>query len=257
VTVHFPLLISVGKERLHAVCHIPEIKRAPFPVVLFFHGLGGNKVGSFRCLANLADKLTSYGIATVRFDFRGHGDSDGTFSSATLHRCIEDAFSVYEWVKSYPFFATSCLGFFGRSFGGLLSIIMARMCHVRVVVVHAPPFSIDPYLQPAHPSHLEERDHRLFFYGEPLALSFLDELKAVHMQEKVEAIGDIPFLHISGGKDLVVNHDHTDKYREARKNATAPSCFIELPNADHACSLFSDRQKLLHESTEWFISHLL
>ena len=63
-----------------------------------------------------ADKLAQNGIATVKFDFNGHAESEGEFSGMTVPNEIEDAKLVYEYVKSLPFVGDIALTGWSRSF---------------------------------------------------------------------------------------------------------------------------------------------
>ena len=91
------------------------------PVVIMMHGFMGNKDGMMEKIAS--DKLASHGIATVKFDFNGHGESEGPFSGMTVPNEIEDAKKVYEYVKSLPFAGDIALT--GHSQGGVVASMTA------------------------------------------------------------------------------------------------------------------------------------
>ena len=91
------------------------------PVVIMMHGFMGNKDGMMEKITS--DKLASHGIATVKFDFNGHGESEGPFSGMTVPNEIEDAKKVYEYVKSLPFAGDIALT--GHSQGGVVASMTA------------------------------------------------------------------------------------------------------------------------------------
>ena len=91
------------------------------PVVIMMHGFMGNKDGMMEKIAS--DKLASHGIATVKFDFNGHGESEGPFSGMTVPNEIEDAKKVYEYVKRLPFAGDIALT--GHSQGGVVASMTA------------------------------------------------------------------------------------------------------------------------------------
>ena len=62
--------------KLSAVVQTPDGKKN-FPLVIICHGFTGNKNSDL--LKNLAYGLENRGIASIRFDFNGHGDSEGNF----------------------------------------------------------------------------------------------------------------------------------------------------------------------------------
>lgn len=112
---------SVGK--LSAVVQTPDglTEGEKCPVVIIMHGFMGNKDGMLEKL--IADKLAQNGIATVKFDFNGHGESEGEFSGMTVPNEIEDAKLVYEYVKSLPFVGDIALT--GHSQGGVVASMTA------------------------------------------------------------------------------------------------------------------------------------
>ena len=128
---------SVGK--LSVVVQTPDnlAEGRRCPVVIMMHGFMGNKDGMMEKIA--ADKLASHGIATVKFDFNGHGESEGEFSGMTVPNEIEDAKLVYEYVKSLPFAGDVALT--GYSQGGVVASMTAGDLgaeDVRCVVLLAP-----------------------------------------------------------------------------------------------------------------------
>ena len=112
---------SVGK--LAAVVQVPDglAEDEKCPVVILMHGFMGNKDGMLEKLT--ADKLALNGIASVRIDFNGHGESEGEFSGMTVPNEIEDAKFVYEYVKSLPF--AGDLALTGHSQGGVVASMTA------------------------------------------------------------------------------------------------------------------------------------
>ena len=128
---------SVGK--LSVVVQTPEglAEGQKCPVVIMMHGFMGNKDGMMEKMA--ADNLASHGIATVKFDFNGHGESEGEFSGMTVPNEIEDAKCIYEYVKSLPFAGDVALT--GHSQGGVVASMTAGDLgceNVKCVVLLAP-----------------------------------------------------------------------------------------------------------------------
>ena len=112
---------SVGN--LSAVVQTPDllVEGQKCPVVIIMHGFMGNKDGMLEKLT--ADKLAENGIATVRFDFNGHGESEGEFTDMTVPNEIEDAKLVYAYVKSLSFAGDIALT--GHSQGGVVASMTA------------------------------------------------------------------------------------------------------------------------------------
>lgn len=89
------------------------------PVVLFCHGNAGNI--SHR-LDNLK-RLHQAGLASLIFDYRGYGRSQGRPSEAGLYL---DAEAAYGWAKARAEAGGARLILFGRSLGGVAAVHLAE-----------------------------------------------------------------------------------------------------------------------------------
>ncbi len=69
----------------------------------------------------LADYLTRQGIAVLRYDDRGFGQSSGDFGSATTEDFARDASAAVEFLKTHDQINTSEIGLAGHSEGGLIA----------------------------------------------------------------------------------------------------------------------------------------
>ena len=94
------LMIDGDHGKLAALLQIPnsvEESGSKCPVVIICHGFMGSK--DYSLLENLANDLEAAGIASIRFDFNGHGKSEGRFQDMTALNEIEDAKKVLQFVK--------------------------------------------------------------------------------------------------------------------------------------------------------------
>ena len=136
------LTIDGSKGKLAAIIQKPET--APderIPMVILMHGFMGNK-GGFAERVTLfdiiANKLERAGIATIRFDFNGHGESEGEFWQMTVPNEIEDALKVYEYVRDLRYVST--VSVLGHSQGGVVASMVAGQlgAEIKSAVLMAP-----------------------------------------------------------------------------------------------------------------------
>lgn len=101
----------------------PAVEGKTCPVAIIAHGLTGHR--SEAHLMALADSLYAHGIAVVRFDFNGHGESEGEFVNMTLDNEVQDLLKIYDYVASLPWVDNTRIALAGHSQGGLVSGVVA------------------------------------------------------------------------------------------------------------------------------------
>lgn len=107
------------------------------PLAILMHGFGGNKESPL--LGLVSDSLIARGIATLRFDFDGHGESEGKFSKMTVPDEVDDALKVYDYARALP--GVSEIAFVGHSQGGVVAGMSAGQLgagKVKAVALLAP-----------------------------------------------------------------------------------------------------------------------
>ena len=113
------------------------------PIAVINHGLMSNRDkdrgGMFKMLA---DRLLEKGIASVRFDFDGHGDSDGGFQDMSVLSELLDAFKIMDYVLSLDWVTEIYIA--GHSQGALVGGMMAGYYreYVKRLVLLAPAATI-------------------------------------------------------------------------------------------------------------------
>lgn len=113
---------AVGK--LSAIVQKPELKVSEkCPMVVLMHGFMGNKANDKGMLKDIADGLEKNGIASIRFDFNGHGESEGEFVKMTVLNEVEDAKKVITYVQGLDY--VSSVSVLGHSQGGVVSSMVA------------------------------------------------------------------------------------------------------------------------------------
>lgn len=107
------------------------------PITVIFHGLMSDRAANRESMHRmLAEKLLKRGIASVRFDFSGHGDSDGDFSDMTVLGELLDAQKIMQYVRSLDW--VTDIYIFGHSQGALVGGMTAgyfRECVSKLVML--------------------------------------------------------------------------------------------------------------------------
>lgn len=129
------------KIDLSATLTLPKEKEKS-PAVVLIAGSGPNDrdetVFGHKPFWVLADYLTRNGIAVLRFDKRGTGESGGEYFTATTQDFADDAEAALNYLKKRREIDTSNLGLIGHSEGGIIApIIAARNNDVKFIVLMA------------------------------------------------------------------------------------------------------------------------
>lgn len=91
------------------------------PMVILMHGFMSNK--NLTPMPQIAKALANIGIASIRFDFNAHGNSEGRFIDMTIASEIEDAKAIFNYVCSLPY--VTKIAFLGHSQGGVIAGMLA------------------------------------------------------------------------------------------------------------------------------------
>jgi alpha-beta hydrolase superfamily lysophospholipase len=223
-------------QRVSGILHLPEVWSRG--CVIASHGLLSSK-DSEKYIA-FGERISKEGIAMLRFDFRGIGESEGRIEDDTVSRRISDLGSAIDVVKSRPDLGNH-VGLLGSSLGGYLSLIKASMeREVRAVVIWATPFHLDDL-----GSKKQEKDYPL--PGE----AFFEDLSKHRLLPLLPKVSDCLVIH--GEKDELVP---VDQAWEIFHNLGAPKEIHIIEGADHRLTDPKHRQRAMELSVEWFKKYL-
>jgi len=103
--VHIPADLRPGERR---------------PAFLVLHGFGGNKEG--RGSIVIAEQLAQWGYVTMRFDFRGCGESEGERGRILCLDQVADTSNAVTYMASRPEVDPERIALVGSSFGAAVAI---------------------------------------------------------------------------------------------------------------------------------------
>lgn len=125
--------------RLSGVVSLPGEARTRSPAVVLCQGLSGVH---HLVLPEVARWLADAGVASLRFDYTGYGESDGERGWIDPRARVDDAMSALAWLAQHPSVDPGRLGAYGHSYGGPVAVTLAaRDRRVRAVVSVSGPVS--------------------------------------------------------------------------------------------------------------------
>lgn len=115
--MHSNILVSNEFYDIPAVLNIPETKTESFPVFILCHGTASQKNEVGNLFVKLSNKLAESGIASVRFDFAGCGDSQADQKDLTFYGEVSDTEKIYEYMLGHERIDSERIGILGFSQG--------------------------------------------------------------------------------------------------------------------------------------------
>ena len=227
---------SEGQD-ISGILHLPEEENPP--CVVASHGLLSSK-DSEKYVA-LGNRLPQEGIAMLRFDCRGIGESEGRIEDDTVSRRMIDLGSAVDFIRSRRDLGNR-IGLLGSSLGGYVSLMKASMDQgIRAVVVWATPY------------HLDDLKSNQGTEGHPLpGKAFFKDLPKHRLLPRLSEISNCMVIH--GETDELVP---VDQAWEIFDSLGAPKEIHIIEGADHRLTDPAHRRRAIELSAEWFKKYLL
>ncbi|MEX2466573.1 MAG: alpha/beta fold hydrolase [Gemmatimonadota bacterium] len=190
---------------------------------------------------NITRALTQAGLAVLRFDFTGLGESEGDFEDTTFASNIGDLLAAAAYMERELEGPAILVG---HSLGGAAVLSAAsRIESCRAIATIGAPFD------PAHVTNLfrdqipdieAHGDAEVVIAGRPFTVSrqFLRDVEGHRMEETLAELG-LPLLLFHSPTDNVVGIENAAKLYTAAKH---PKSFVSLDDADHL--LLAERDSL-------------
>ncbi len=115
--------LETPKGVMRGFFHQPNTTKCP--VCIIFHGFTGQKTGTKFSYVQLSRLLEAKGIAVMRIDFLGSGESDLTFKDMTFKDELSCARVIIEEVMNMPI--TSEVYILGHSMGGAIASELSKL----------------------------------------------------------------------------------------------------------------------------------
>ncbi|MGD9182714.1 MAG: alpha/beta fold hydrolase [Desulfobacterales bacterium] len=212
----------------------------PLAYALFAHCFTCSK--NIKAIAHISRALTREGLAVLRFDFTGLGESEGDFADTNFSSNVDDLIAAADFLES-NYEAPKIL--IGHSFGGAAVLQAAGRVSASAAVV--------TIAAPADPRHVKhalgsvteaiqsrgEADVNLAGRTFTLKKQFLDDLEFVNMKATLQNLSRA-LLVLHSPIDETVGIENAAHIFQAARH---PKSFISLDKADH---LLSDPEDSLY-----------
>ena len=206
---------------------------------LMMHGITESKDEWGDFYVDMAKELNNNFIGTLRFDFRGHGESGGTSMDVSIIGDILDVKASLEQIKKYW---DEKIVFVATSFSAGPAIMTAYQIqnNIQCIALIAPVISYrETFLEPKTEwaknsftkksfEELPQIGYLLLDGSFKLSARLIEEFRFIDPIPVLKSLR-FPVLLIHGEKDSMVPFEVSEKH----KNPNSLSKFIALANADH------------------------
>jgi putative redox protein len=224
--------INAEGHRLSARLDLPT-NDPPGAYALFAHCFTCSK--HTKAIGHISRALTEEGIAVLRFDFTGLGESEGEFADTSLSSNVDDLVAAADFLTD-RFRAPKII--IGHSFGGAAVLLAAAgipsAAAVATIAAPADPGHVSRLLGSSRREIETRGEARLQLAGRSFVLKkqFLEDLQSIDMQTRLRELNRALLIFHSPVDDVVDIENAARIFRSARH----PKSFVSLDTADHMLS---------------------
>ncbi|MBZ5536165.1 MAG: alpha/beta hydrolase [Acidobacteriia bacterium] len=241
---------------LRGMIHWPAVSAGgAVPGVILFHGFTGDRNESHWIFVKCARALQQGGIAALRFDFYGSGESEGPFKEMTLQGEIADAEDAVGFLRAQNGIAFDRIGLGGLSLGGTVAASIAGPAQARALVL---------WSAVAHPDHLGRTIMKsgkaipngrgnLEYDAREISAEFLEGLGKVNPLASVMAFKG-PTLILQPGKDEVVPLSDAEEFLNSAGAAVKEK--VVIAGANHTYTSIAWENEVIQRTVAWFRKYL-
>ena len=230
------------------------------PAVVMLHGFASSRDEIGGIFAAQAAALAAAGIASLRVDFRGYGDSTSvTEASITIDRMLEDSAIARSHLASVEGVDPTRVGVLGYSFGA--AIAMLDQQNYPAIVTWGQMGDLKGEFleflgQPAFDTARATGNFTVDLGWRVISLDapFFDSVESHDLAASFAGF-DGAFLTIAGADDPAVNY-----FEQYLALATGPKAALVIPGTDHMLGVYSDQPEIgvqvVAETTAWLGANL-
>ncbi len=228
-----------------------------YPAVVMLHGTGSNREEAGNGYKMLAPYMAEHGIASIRIDFAGSGDSKADYVEYTWTSGASDAAAAAEFIKQFKVVDPDRIGVMGWSQGGSVAILAAaRYPTFKALLTWAGALDMFDYFAPIYDEAKAKGFAKATFeWRTPLNLSlqWFADAKNISLRKELSNFKG-PVLAIAGSDDEVVPLSALDEI--VASSGGCDSAKLLIQGADHTFRVFtgdlSKFNELRDATTSWF-----
>lgn len=207
---HVELINKEGKT-LRGYLHKPE--NCNGEIVVMFHGFTGNKTEHQCHFRNFSRILEKERVSSIRLDFSGNGESDGTFLDFTFDTLLSDAQLIIEYVLKLEW--VKKVNLLGFSMGGAVAAMMAAKYNNKInkLLLWSPARNILSIIKNSYEVNKKDEFGNTLRGSFSMSKAMYDSISKYDVMSGLSLYNGKVFI-VHGDKDLAVPFENSYKYLE-------------------------------------------
>lgn len=260
-TEHLIYIPCKQHQYLSATFTLPRKESTqPVPAVLLCHGFTGNRIETRRLFVLFSRQLAARGIASIRFDYRGSGESSGDFSEYCFTDYVVDAEHALVFLKTLACVDSKKIGVLGYSLGGCVAsyLVGGHATEFAAICLWAPVADTRSIMESLYGEQMDiekividsPEEFIYDFNGVPVSRRFIKELWNANPLEQILA-ALCPVFICHGTDDETVPPHHTEKYNKVLISQKKSVEIYWQNKANHSFASIEQANAILSKSTRW------
>ena len=222
--------INARGIRLAGIIDWPKNRDEPVAFGMFSHCFTCTK--DLKAIVRISRGLAQYGIAVLRFDFTGLGDSKGKFPETNFNTNLEDVDAAVAYLTEHHQPPKLLIG---HSLGGAAMMVKSKeISSARALVTIASPSTTNhlaDYLSSANPQIESTGEGQVEIGGRQWTLrrQLIENLRSLDLPSEIEKI-NLPHLIFHPPDDATLPYWHAERLFEITGGTKA---MVSLDGADH------------------------
>ena len=245
VSIEVPETDGIPAHTVPAIVTVPD-GEGPFAAVVMLHGTGSDKHEAGMGYDYAAPVLAKAGIATIRFDFMGNGESTASYADYCYTSANIDAKAAADYVAALENVNAEKIGIMGWSQGGTNALLAAAAYPetFKAVVTWSGATALDGStlfaegFDAAYETAKTNGTYTMTFdWRDPLEVGtrWFEEVKSTDVLKETAKI-TAPVVAINGDLDTTVPPENATAIAEAAQNGSV----WMIAGADHTYNVFTE-----------------
>lgn len=240
-------ILSSGDQRIPCTLTVPDglpVQR----IVLGVHGFGGSSRDAIQ--EGIAEEMTMFSSAAVRFDFPCHGENPS--DTMTVRGCVDTLLGVARWARSqFPHVEDLCI--FATGFGAYITLVsleklMELPGKIKLVVQTPSVMMHETLLAMCRTTREELLRVNSTVLNAPRPFLVTSDFYRETVSDIAMVTHPIPMLILHGEEDIYIRMEHIQHFRRLNEQ----SKLVIIPGTSHQFLEEGAWDMVLDLTRDWF-----